>query len=224
MNQPQQVAINPVLVTRHQRRQRFRVAAPELSHCGVDSQGKVNSKQISGRHCKHNWLGSVALALILLLFAPTTATLLQAEPVPATDTVQDDKRFQVNRVPFTVAKGEVNIPLILVQATVNGKSATLIFDSGAQALGLAPELVKGVKPMGKVNHSGVGGGTVAEVVPVDIQFGSDSFHRVLAETNDMKPLNSSLGVHIDGFLGECILSQYKTVTIDYANRVVIMSR
>jgi hypothetical protein len=44
-----------------------------------------------------------------------------------------------NRIPFTVAKGEVNIPLLLVQATINGKPVTLIFDSGAQALGVAPD-------------------------------------------------------------------------------------
>jgi hypothetical protein len=83
--------------------------------------------------------------------------------------------------------------------------------------------VKGIKPMGKVTHSGVGGGTTAEVVPVEVQLGSDTFHRVLSETNDMKPLNASLGAHVDGFLGECVLSQYKRISIDYEHQVIILT-
>jgi Aspartyl protease len=168
---------------------------------------------------------SVFVAVTLLFLTAATAIQTQAQSLAPVSVIQPAQAAaQANQIPFTVAAGEANIPLLLVQATINGKPATLIFDSGAQALGLSPELVKGIKPMGKVNHSGVGGGTVSEVVPVDLQLGTDSFHRVLAETNDLKAINSGLGVHVDGFLGESILSQYKTVTIDYANKVVILSR
>lgn len=159
-------------------------------------------------------------AILAAILALSFAAVSRAQSVDLVATTAPVE----NRIPFTVAKGEINVPLLLVQVTINGKPAVLIFDSGAMALGLTPELVKGVRPLGKVNHSGVGGGTISEVVAVDLQLGTETFRHVIAETNDLKAVNSNLGTHVDGFLGEEILSQYKRVSIDYENKIIVLSR
>jgi len=39
----------------------------------------------------------------------------------------------------------------------------------------------------------------------------------------MSSLSSGLGVKIDGLVGESLLSRFKTVTIDYVNRMVYLA-
>jgi len=155
-----------------------------------------------------------ALAFIWLFFAPTAEEILQCQETPVVQRVT---------IPFTTAKGNIGVPLPLVQATINGKPATLILDSGAQNVTITPELANGLRPLGKVEHNGVGGKTESNVVVVQIRFGGVTFPNCLAGTQDLRAVSSSLGVKIDGLIGESVLSRFKTITIDYTNHMVYLN-
>ena len=158
-------------------------------------------------------LRRLALVFIWLFFAPTTEQILQCQETPVAQRVT---------VPFTTAGGNIGVPLLLVEATINGKQATLILDSGAQNLTITLELASGLRPLGKVEHHGIGGNTESTVVAVQIRLGGVIFPYCLAETQDLRAVSSSLGVKIDGLIGESVLSQFKTVTIDYTNHTVYL--
>src|SRR6516225_9414 len=156
-------------------------------------------------------LRRLSLAFIWLFFALTTEEILQCQETPVAQRVT---------VPFTTAEGNIGVPLPLVQATVNGKQATLILDSGAQNLTITPELANGLRPLGKVEHHGIGGKTESSVVVVQIRLGGVTFPNCLAGTQDLRAVSSGLGVKIDGLIGESVFSRFKTITIDYTNHMV----
>ena len=159
-------------------------------------------------------LRRLALAFIWLFFAPTTQKILQCQETPVAQRVT---------IPFTTAKGSIGVPLLLVQATINGKQATLILDSGAQNLTITPELANGLRPLGKVEHHGIGGKTESTVVAVQVRLGGVTFPNCLAGTQDLRAVSSGLGVKIDGLIGESVLSQFKTITIDYTNHILYLN-
>jgi hypothetical protein len=179
----------------------------------TETASEPNCAQISHRYREYGRIGRLALAFIWLFFAPTTDKILQCQKTPVAQRVT---------VPFTTADGNVGVPLLLVQATINGKQATLILDSGAQHLVITPELANGLRPLGKVEHGGIGGKTKSSVVAVQIRLGGVTFPYCLAETDDLRAVNSSLGVKIDGLIGESVLSRFKTITIDYTNHMVYL--
>lgn len=152
-----------------------------------------------------------ALGWIWLFFEPTRIELLQCQEALAAERLS---------VPFTSTYGNVNVPLLLVQATVNGRPATLIFDTGAQFLTITPELAEGLPPLGTVEHIGLGVKTESIRVTVQIKLGGVTFPHCAAETQDLSGLSSGLGVKIDGLIGESVLSQFKSITIDYTNHTV----
>jgi len=159
-------------------------------------------------------LRRLALVFIWLFFAPTTEQILQCQETPVAQRVT---------VPFTTAGGNIGVPLLLVQATINGKQATLILDSGAQNLTITPELANGLRPLGKVEHHGIGGKTESTVVAVQVRLGGVTFPNCLAGTQDLRAVSSGLGVKIDGLIGESVLSQFKTITIDYTNHMLYLN-
>lgn len=158
-------------------------------------------------------LARAALLTFLLL---TPLALVTALPV--TDTYA--KAVEQISIPFTPTYGNVDVPLLLVRATVNGKPATLILDTGAQFLTITPELADGLQPIGTAEHIGLGVTTRSSRVIVEVKLGGATLSHCAAETQDLSGLSSGLGVKIDGLIGESVLFQFKAVTIDYTNHRV----
>lgn len=173
------------------------------------TEAKLHPKRIDRTRWKYTRLGW--LALICLFFEPTTAKLSQCQEPPVDQQVS---------IPFTTTYGNVDVPLLLVQASINGKPATLIFDTGAQFLTITPELAEGLQPTGTAEHIGLGVKTISSRVIVPVKLGRIALPHCAAETQDLSGLSDGLGVKIDGLIGESVLSQFKAVTIDYANHVV----
>lgn len=128
----------------------------------------------------------------------------------------------LTQVSYTEVRGEINVPLLLVHVKVNGKPATLIFDPGAQSLCLSEEVIKGLPVVGRVRTSGVGN-TVATVVRAQVQIGEQTFP-VIAYGQDFSVLSKTLGVHVDGILGEAVLSQFSRILIDYQQHEIIFEK
>jgi len=173
------------------------------------TEAELDPKRIDRTRWKHIPLG--ALALICLFFEPTTAKLLQCQEPPVEQQVS---------IPFTTAYGNVDVALLLVQASINGKPATLIFDTGAQFLTITPELAEGLQPIGTAEHIGLGVKTISSRVIVPVKLGGVTLPHCAAETQDLSGLSDGLGVKIDGLIGESVLSRFKAVTIDYTNHMV----
>ena len=155
--------------------------------------------------------------MAFFLLAPLA--LLTALPVAGT---YAQVKQQIS-VPFAATYGNVGVPLLLVQATVNGKPATMIFDTGAQFLTITPDLAEGLQPIATDEHFGLGIRTQSSRVIVQVKLGGVTLPQCVAETEDMSSLSSGLGVKIDGLVGESLLSRFKTVTIDYVNRMVYLA-
>lgn len=127
-----------------------------------------------------------------------------------------------NTIPFTEASGCCGLPLLLVHATVDGKPAVLIFDTGAQSISVSPDIAKGARVVDHAGNAGTTGTTTSPVVSVDIVIGTDDFPRTLALVNSTNQLSAGLGAHIDGLLGENVISQYKRVTIDFEAKTITL--
>jgi len=158
----------------------------------------------------------LARAALLAFFLLAPLPLLTALPVPG---AYARVKQQIS-LPFTATYGNVGVPLLLVQATVNGKPATLIFDTGAQFLTITPELAKGLQPIATDEHFGLGITTQSSRVIVPVKLGNLTLRQCVAETQDMSNLSGGLGVKIDGLVGESLLFRFKAVTIDYENHIV----
>lgn len=176
---------------------------------GTATESEFDPKQMGRIYWKYSHLR--ALASIWLFFEPTAVKLLQCQEAPAAHRLS---------IPFTTTYGSVNVPLLLVQATVNGKPATLIFDTGAQFLTITPELAEGLRPIGTVEHVGLGVKTESTRVIVQIKLGGVTFPYCAAESQDLSGLSSGLGVKIDGLLGQSVLSQFTAITLNYTNNTV----
>ena len=128
-----------------------------------------------------------------------------------------------NTIPFTEASGCCGLPILLVHAAVDGKPATLIFDTGAQGTNVSPGIAKGARVVARhIGNAGATGATTSPVVSVDIVVGTDDFPRTLALVNNTNQLSAGLGAHVDGLLGESIISQYKRVTIDFEAKTITL--
>jgi len=92
------------------------------------------------------------------------------------------------------------------------------------AVTIAPKYAEGLKSVGKANTSGTGGTTTTDIVQTTIVFGGSTFSNVIAVSQDTQGVSGLLGTKVDGMLGEEILSQFKSVTIDYEHQVIVLTR
>ena len=117
---------------------------------------------------------------------------------------------------------------IIVPATINGKTATLLFDSGA-ANYLPTETARrfGLVVSGGVNLGGVGNGSTTGGFAMvnEISIGSASLHdeAVMVGPLPYVAKRPQAGVVIDGLTGFEFLSEFRT-TLDYAKHSLTFSR
>lgn len=154
------------------------------------------------------WIQSRMTASLLLLGWLMTCAALFSSGTP-----------RINTIPFTEAMGDDNIPHLLVQATVNGKSVILLFDTGADMTTVGPKIVKGCRVVGEGRQfSSTGSNDIINVV-TDITIGTDTLHNAMVMVTTTA-LSDALHTHVDGLLGENVLSRYKRVIIDYDAKTI----
>jgi hypothetical protein len=189
-----------------------------MSHAvGTFAEGKsrqetnleANQGQLERTDGKYSRVGALVLTSLALQAVNAKQRQRQEAPAP-----------QLLSIPFKTTYGNVDFPLLLVQATINDKPATLIFDTGAQFLTITPDLAVGLQRMGTVEHVGLGVKSESSRVAVQFKLDGIVFPHCVAETEDLSGISGGLGVKIDGLIGESVLSQFKAVTIDYVNRTV----
>lgn len=102
------------------------------------------------------------------------------------------------RIPFA----SVN-PLILVRATVNGKPATLLLDTGA--------------PLSMISAGSDGEPVQTEVDLqfVDLEFAEHRLPKRQIIAMDLSDVSRRAGTRVDGVLGQDFLSQFSSVRINY---------
>ena len=125
---------------------------------------------------------------------------------------------QTFRIPFHTVNG-----MILLDATVNGKPAALLLDTGAnntiisaQAAGLATVQFRSLQA------TKAGTGAEGDYITRDVDLRLSNRHwiarRVLVM--DLSDASKRMGTYVDGFLGQDILREFASVRIDYKAQVL----
>ena len=146
-----------------------------------------------------------------------------ARPAPESHALTTRKRGA--EIPFDFTgfdRGHVVVP-----AKVDGKSATLIFDSGgANYFGPAAALKLGLVAGGGINIGGVGTSSVtggfATVRRISIGWAGLRDQSVIVGPLPYPALHPRSGMNVDGLIGFEFLSEYRT-TFDYSRRTISFS-
>ncbi len=155
------------------------------------------------QNTKGRWLS--AFAVLLGLFTSCLAPAARAQ----VKTVQ---------IPFTLSGG-----LILVDAKISGKSASLLFDSGAMRTFVKPSILDGLKETsGRAVSLADGNVVEVRVVKTAVSLGDASI-QVLVSSYDMTRFADGIGVRIDGVVGQDVIGKFSAVLIDYVrHRITII--
>jgi hypothetical protein len=144
-------------------------------------------------------VGPALLFLVLLLFAG----IASAQP-------------RTYRIPFHTVNG-----MILLDATVNDKPATLLLDTGAdftlispQAAGLAAKL----DALRATNTVGASGEYIKG--RVDLRLAERHWIDRAVLVMDLSEASKRLGTRIDGFVGADLLQEFSAVRIDFKSHFV----
>jgi predicted aspartyl protease len=129
----------------------------------------------------------------------------------------------VLEIPFTVSPKQA---MLLVEVRVDGHPLTFLLDTGSTftvidhaLLGIpATELKKA-----RFARGGVGVDFEAIVTPHRLQIGARTFDAWHLLATDIGPLAAMYGRRIDGVLGQDALSRFRTITIDFVRRVLILT-
>ena len=150
---------------------------------------------------KHLWFVIVAVSMCLLLCA-APATLAQTKTV---------------EIPFSLSGG-----LIVVEANINGKSALLLFDSGAMRTFVNPSIIDGLKTSsGNAISIADGNAVDVRVVKTAVSLGSASI-QVLVSCYDMTRFAASIGLRIDGVIGQDVIGKFSGILIDYVRHRITL--
>jgi hypothetical protein len=126
-------------------------------------------------------------------------------------------RSNEHRLPFQARDG-----LIYIQARVNGSRRTLLIDTGATLTLFTIKAVPGIDLDPAVRLNVAKGSVSASRLPVGLVLG-DSDH---PEPHCAFRLNAAIGafkfMNAEGVVGLDVLSQFKSVTFDFKDSVVIL--
>lgn len=144
-----------------------------------------------------------AVALVLCLFSPLAVA-------------QDRRTFAI---PFRSVNG-----VILLEAKVNGRTAVLLLDTGAQDSMMDSGSVRFDPRLGKLRSTGVAGAAgTCVVLEVDLVLEHRRWLNRKVCVLDLSDASRHFGTHIDGLIGQDVLREFSSVRIDYRNHVVELS-
>ena len=120
-------------------------------------------------------------------------------------------------IPFSSSRG-----LIIVQADINGKTVPLLFDSGAMRTFVNPSVLHGLKTSsGNAISIADGNAVDVRVVKTAVSLGGASF-QVLVSSYDMTPFASSIGLRIDGVVGQDVIGKFSRILIDFGRHRITL--
>ena len=121
------------------------------------------------------------------------------------------------QIPFTLSGG-----LIIVQANVNGKSASLLFDSGAMRTFVNPEILDGLTTTTDKAISIADGNKVeVRVVKTAVSLGDVSVE-VAVSSYDITRFAASIGLRLDGVIGQDVIGKFSGILIDYVRHRITL--
>jgi hypothetical protein len=121
------------------------------------------------------------------------------------------------QIPFSLSSG-----LIVVEAKINGKSASLLFDSGAMRTFVKPSVLAGLKEISEKAVSLADGNVVeVHVVKTAVSLG-DASVEVAVSSYDMTKFADGIGIRIDGVIGQDVLGKFSGVLIDYVRHRITL--
>jgi Aspartyl protease len=144
-----------------------------------------------------------ALALLFLLLVPASAP----------------SRPDVIKIPFRTAGS-----MILVDGKVNGDPATFLLDTGAPNTVVSARMLRIAGfPMHTIQRNLEGPGLSGDSVFVrlDLQLANRRLVGQRVSIMNLDQLKNIIGIHhVDGFLGQDVLRQFRSVRIDYHAHVI----
>jgi Aspartyl protease len=121
------------------------------------------------------------------------------------------------QIPFSNSGG-----LMVVEAKINGKSASLLFDSGAMRTFVKPSILDGLKETsGKAVSLADGNVVEVRVVKTAVSFG-DASVEVPVGSYDMTRFSDEIGIRIDGVVGQDVIGKFSGVLIDYVRHRITL--
>lgn len=151
---------------------------------------------------KRLWIEAVATTMCLVSFFAAPAARAQAKTV---------------EIPFSLSRG-----LIVVEAKVNGKSVSLLFDSGAMRTFVNPSVLDGLKTSSGNAISVADGNAVdVRVAKTAVSLGGASL-QVLVSSYDMTKFAASIGLRIDGVIGQDVIGKFSGILIDYVRHKIAL--
>ena len=149
------------------------------------------------------------LALLLLFFVGAVAAQV-VKPTP--------EPHSIFRVPFHTVHG-----MILMDAVVDGKPASLLLDTGANNTIVSPQAV-GVATVQLRALQATQAGTGAEgdyvIREADVRLAERRWINRRVLVMDLTDASKRMGTRVDGFLGQDVLREFSAVRIDFKNGVV----
>lgn len=154
------------------------------------------------------------VVLLALLLSNTKGNLSAAAQAPSAA-----PPLTVTTVKFTPAKA-----LMLVNATVNGKQGTFIFDTGAisSLVSLNMAGLKAGTPAMKQGKPSDGYTGEAYEVVVAIDFAHQHIDRLKVFAGNVDGLTERLERQCDGIIGQDILKGFHRISIDYRTRTITL--
>lgn len=138
---------------------------------------------------------------------------------------------------LSVAAAEFAIPCeiygerkaILVEVRVSGKAHTFLLDTGAARTVVSPDVLGRVAEfdlkLSRFRSRGPGFSGEATWERVDsLRLGQQVWHDLPVVVMNLKEISQVYGRQIDGLLGQDLLSEFRSVTIDFAEKKVRFSR
>lgn len=115
--------------------------------------------------------------------------------------------------------------LLIVNVLVDGRTATVILDTGSQSTFLTPEAIGMSNVIGLSNlQSNARMATgVSRNTAISLTQNSSIFNQPVTVVR-LDELNHRMGRKFNGILGQDFLRQFKVFTIDYRSKTVVFSR
>jgi hypothetical protein len=114
---------------------------------------------------------------------------------------------------------------ILVDAKIDGMPVRLLVDTGANKTILNAKSVGRVEmQVSKPVNRGAGVVGNALRLRVDLEIAKQFMFSQRVSVMDLEELSKRIGIQFDGLLGQDILNQFRSVRIDYKNRVIELER
>lgn len=151
---------------------------------------------------KRHWIADFAALMGLIIFCLPPMACAQVKTV---------------QIPFSTSGG-----LIIVEAKINGKKASLLFDSGAMRTFVKPSILDGLKETsGKAVSVADGNVVEVRVVKTAVSFG-DASVEVPVSAYDMTRFADEIGIRIDGVVGQDVIGKFSGVLIDYVRHRITL--